>query len=181
MMTVDLAARAAADDEQLNGPDTVDRPAVLDEPADEIRRLERELADAQAALSEAEVEREKARKAATLKAEIEDTKRRRKEEAALAACEAKYGLLGKAIGQVDTIDGMVVVKKPDGIKVRKWQDQHGDNVNTDALRQLARPCVVYPELPEFDTLIAERPVALVAVATEVLKLAGLRLKELGGK
>lgn len=76
---------------------------------------------------------------------------------------------------------MVIVKKPDGIKVRKWQDQHGDNVSTDALRQLARPCVVYPELAEFDTLIGERPVALVAVATAVLKLAGMRLKELGGK
>src|SRR5262245_779264 len=136
-----LAALAAADDAQR---DTTD----------DIQMLERELADAQAALSEAEVEREKARKTATLKAEIADTKRRRKEEAALAACEAKYGLVSKGIEQIDTIDGMVVVKKPDGIKVRKWQDQHGDNVSTDALRQLARPCVVYPELAEFDTLIA---------------------------
>ena len=171
----DLAARAAADDEQLV------QPEVPDEPLDEIKRLERELADAQAALSEAEAKRERGRRAAVLKAEIEQAKRGMKEEEALAACEAKYGPIGKAIGRIDTIDGMVIVKKHDGVKVRKWQDQHGDNVNTDALRQLARPCVVYPELAEFDTLIAERPVALVAVATEVLKLAGLRLKELGGK
>src|SRR5437773_10054752 len=106
MTTPELAARAAADNEQLG------RPEVPDELLEEIEVLERQLATERDALSEAEAERERGRKAASLKAEIADTKRRRKEEAALAACEAKYGLLGKAIGQVDTIDGMVIVKKP---------------------------------------------------------------------
>lgn len=170
METMDLAARAAAEDMGI----TVDS-------IDEIAALERQLATERDALSEAEAAREKARKAAVLKAEIEETKRRRKEEEVLAQCEAKHGLLGKALERVDTLDGMVIVKKPDGIKVRKWQDQHKEDISTDALRQLARPCVVYPELSEFDTLVAERPVVMVSVATAVLKLAGLRLKELGGK
>ena len=170
MDSLDLAARAAADDMEI----TVDS-------MDEIAALEQQLAAERDALSEAEVAREKARKASVLKSEIEEARRRRKEEEALAQCEAKYGLLGKSLERVDTIDGMVVVRKPDGIKVRKWQDQYKEDISADALRQLARPCVVYPELSDFDTLVAERPVVMVAVATAVLKLAGLRLKELGGK
>ena len=170
MDVTDLAARAAADDMEV----TVDS-------MEDIAALEKQLAAEKDALSEAEAAREKARKASVLKAEIEDARRRRKEEEVLASCEAKHGLLGKAIERVDTIDGMIVVKKPDGIKVRKWQDQHKEDISSDALRQLARPCVVYPELSEFDNLVAERPVVMVSVATAVLKLAGLRLKELGGK
>lgn len=170
MDPTNLAARAAADDLEV----TVDS-------MDEIAALERELAAERDALSEAEAAREKARKASVLKADIEEAKRRRKEEDVLAQCEAKHGLLGKAIERVDSIDGMVVVKKPDGIKVRKWQDQHTEDISSDALRQLARPCVIYPELAEFDAMVAERPVVMVSVATAVLKLAGLRLKELGGK
>jgi hypothetical protein len=170
MKDADLAARAAADDMEI----TVDA-------MDEIAELEQQLAAERDALSEAELAREKARKASVLKSEIEEARRRRKEEEALAQCEAKYGLLGKNLERVDTIDGMVVVKKPDGIKVRKWQDQYKEDITADALRQIARPCVVYPELSDFDALVTERPVVMVSVATAVLKLAGLRLKELSGK
>ncbi len=169
--TNELAARAAADDQEHT-------TAAASE---DIEELERQLAAERDALAEAEAQRERTRRAAVLKDQIAEAKRRRKEEEVLAQCEAQYGLLGKNIERVDTIDSLVVVRKPDGIKVRKWQDQNKENITTDALRQLVRPCVVHPKLDEFDTLIAERPVALVSVATAVLKLAGLRLKELEGK
>ncbi|AUX25154.1 uncharacterized protein SOCEGT47_056980 [Sorangium cellulosum] len=143
--------------------------------------LEKELEAEREALAAAEAKRERDRQAAVLREQIEETRRRRKEEEALAEAEARHGPLGKKIEAVQTIEGLVIVKAPDGIKARKWMDQHGENPKAQACRELARPCVVYPSLDRFDEIIAERPVVVVSTANAVLKLAGLGGKELGGK
>jgi len=148
---------------------------------EDLRALETELQAELEAVRAAKDAREDARRAAVLKDEIAAARRQAREEAKLAELEAEHGLLGKSLARIDTIDGMIVVKRADGIKVRKWQDEHADNVTSDALRQLARPCVVYPELGDFDAIAAERPIVIVNVATEVLRLAGLKLKEQGSK
>ncbi|WP_437798501.1 hypothetical protein [Sorangium sp. So ce693] len=146
-----------------------------------ILALEKELETERAALVEAEAKRERDREAAVLREQIEDVRRRRKEEEALAAAEAQYGPLGKKIEALQTIEGLVIVRAADGIKARKWMDQHGENPKVQACRELARPCVVYPSLDRYDEIIADRPVVVVSTANAVLKLAGLGGKELGGK
>ncbi|WP_437279347.1 hypothetical protein WME90_01965 [Sorangium sp. So ce375] len=146
-----------------------------------ILALEKELETAHTALADAQAKRERDREAAVLKEQIEEVHRRRKEEEALAAAEAQYGPLGKKIEAVWTIEGLVIVRAADGIKARKWMDQHGENPKVQACRELARPCVVYPSLDRYDEIIADRPVVVVSTANAVLKLAGLGGKELGGK
>lgn len=148
---------------------------------DPIAALEAELATEREALRVAEEARDNARRVAVLKDEIETAKRQRFEAETLAKLEAEHGLLGKEIERVDTIDGLVVVKRCDGVKVRKWQDQHGDDPTSDALRELARPCVVHPPPGDFDAIVAARPVVMVHAAGAVLKLAGLRVKDVSGK
>lgn len=113
--------------------------------------------------------------------ELSTLKREIAEEEALAAAVAKYGREGVRFARVDTIAGMVLVRPADGVKVRKWLDEHGEDIKQDDLRQLARPQVIYPDVADFDAIVAERPVIVTAVATAVLKLAGLRLKEQGKK
>lgn len=146
-----------------------------------LEALKAELAAERDALAAAKDAREAARQADVLRAELENVKRQRREEEALAKAEAKFGLIGKKFDRVDTMDGMILVRCADGLKVRRWQDEHGENATTESLRELARPCVEYPELGDFDAMVAERPVIMVAVATAVLKLAGLRLKQTSGK
>jgi len=153
----------------------------VDLEADEIRALEAQLAVAQDARAEAEAKRERGRRAMVLKAEIEQAKREAAEEATMANLEAQYGSVDKAIAAVHTIDGLLVVKKPDGVKLRWWQDKFGEKPTSDNLRQLVRPCIVHPDLATFDAMAADRPIIVVAAATEVLKLGGMRLKELSGK
>ncbi|WP_437982925.1 hypothetical protein [Sorangium sp. So ce117] len=146
-----------------------------------IAELEKQLEAERESLAAAEAKRERDRQAAVLKEQIEETRRRRKEEEALAEAEAKHGPLGKKIEAIQTIEGLVIVKAPDGIKARKWMDQHGENPKVQACRELARPCVVYPPLDRYDEIIADRPVVVISTANAVLKLAGLGGKELGGK
>jgi hypothetical protein len=178
MSQSEFAARAAADNDPLA---TAHGEAIVEAEDPEIAGLERELAAAMEAAAEAEAKRERERRGAVLREQIAEAKRHAREEEALAEAEKKYGAIGKSIEPVETIDGLVIVHVKDMIKVRRWQDQYGDKPTTENLRQLARPCVVHPDLGEFDQLIARRPVALVSVATAVLKLSGLRVRELGGK
>ncbi|MGK4001104.1 hypothetical protein WMF31_00665 [Sorangium sp. So ce1036] len=146
-----------------------------------IVALEKELEAEREALAAAEIKRERDRRAAVLKEQIEETRRRRRDEEALAEAEAKYGPLGKKIEALQTIDRMVIVKAPEGIKARKWMDEHGERPTVQACRQLARLCVIHPPLPEYDQMIEERPAIVIATANAALKLAGLGGKELGGK
>lgn len=139
--------------------------------------LEAEKAALQAAVDAYEASAEQHR----LQDELDETKRALREQRALTKAEDDHGALGKQIARIDTVDGMVLVKRADGIKVRRWQDQHGDKITHDACRELARPCVIYPELADFDVLVADRPVVMIAAASAVMQLAGLNTKALSGK
>lgn len=168
MEDTSIAARVAVDNATLSA-------------ADELKALEAELDAEKAALAAAETKRELERRGAQLRSDIADTRRKKTEQIAIAEAEGKHGAVGKGIELVETLDGLVIVKKENGIKLRKWQDQHGDNVTSSAVRQLARPNVVHPPLEIFDAWAEDRPVILVNVATAVLKLGGMKLKELSGK
>ena len=168
MEETSMAARVAAEN-------------AIDTAHDELKALEAELDKERAELATAEAKREQARKADQLRSDIAEARRKKTEQIAIAEAEGKYGAVGKGIELVETLDGLVIVKKENGIKLRKWQDQHGDNITSSAVRQLARPNVVHPSLDIFDAWAEERPVILVNIATAILKLGGMRLKELSGK
>jgi multidrug efflux pump subunit AcrA (membrane-fusion protein) len=162
----------------MSDPSTAAEASVLDEAA----ALQKQLDAARDAADKARDRRERASQIARMREELETAQREAREEEALAEAEAQYGPIGKKLGRVTLeIGGMVLVKPPDGIKFRQWQDQHQDKITHDALRQLVRPCVVYPPSGDFDALIADRPAALMHVANKVHELAGFKLKQIGGK
>jgi hypothetical protein len=100
-------------------------------------------------------------------------------EEAIAAAVAKVGPIGKAIGTVNTRHGVIIVKKPNHMLVRKFRDE-GD-VTTKAWEALVRPCLVHPSAEELDRILEDQPVALVAIGTMVLRLAGLDADGFSGK
>ncbi|WP_437623389.1 hypothetical protein [Sorangium sp. So ce1151] len=144
-------------------------------------QLEAQLDAKRAELATLQAGREKSRRRAELQEAIAETERQCREEAALAAAEATFGPVGKRINTLPTVDGLVIVKMGDGIKVRIWADKHGANPSVQACRELVRPCVVHPPLEEFDEIVKERPMVLVGAAGKVLELAGIGSKETGGK
>lgn len=145
--------------------------------SEDLKALEAELQQERDALQADEAERERANKAAALRAEIEDVKRKQRESKALAAAEAKYGPCGKRWGKVETLDGLVLVQGCDGVRLKKWQDDHVASdapITADAYRELGRPCVFYPEMGDLDAMVADRPLVMTHIALEVLRLGGLK-------
>lgn len=155
---------------------------VLGSAADEQeKQLQAQLDAKRAELATLQAGREKARRLAEIQEEIAVTERKCREEAALSAAEAQFGPLGKRTAAMETLDGLVIVKMGDGVKVRIWADKHGTNPSVQACRELVRPCVVHPPIEQFDEMVKERPMVLVAAAGKVLELAGIGAKEIGGK
>lgn len=101
------------------------------------------------------------------------------DDQALAKAELEIGPVGKKLAVCKTPRGSVIVKKPNHVLFRRFQDSGADS--TDEFEKLVRPCVVHPSPAAFDALLEEYPAALTAIATQVCALAGAQLKQLGGK
>jgi hypothetical protein len=69
---------------------------------------------------------------------------------ALEAAEAKWGELGKMLGQVHTPIGVVIVRKPKFAEWRRFQDSDKTAQQQD---ELTYSCVVHPVLPAFRRMV----------------------------
>src|SRR5262245_56360855 len=111
-------------------------------------------------------------------AEVERLEREAHEEEAIADAEAQYGDLDEAIKVVRTSVGIVIVKRPAAILVRRFHDAGKGSI--EAKDKLSRPCVVYPSADEYAKLAGSDsgPALISAVADAAVWLAGFGRKEL---
>jgi hypothetical protein len=116
---------------------------------------------------------------ATMRAQVEAEERAAKDDAAIAAAEAEHGPIGKKIAVVQTDIGAVIVKRPNHIHFRRFQD--AGSTKSGELEKLVRPCLVYPPLSAFEALLEELPATLTRCADAVCGLAGVRAEEVSGK
>jgi hypothetical protein len=101
------------------------------------------------------------------------------EDEAIAAAEVEHGAVGKKIFVVRTPAGIVIVKRPNHVLYRRYQDK-GEATSLE-FEKLVRPCLVYPSVEQFDRLLDDLPGILIDVANGVAYLAGSRAKEQLGK
>ncbi len=140
---------------------------------------ETRLARARAELAELEAARVEREAALSEQEELESAERAVRDAKALAAAEKEHGRAGKSLAAVETPRGLVIVKRAAPIVFRRFQDQ--GKYESDALRDLVKPCVVYPDKGAFDQLLEEFPGLLVPLSNAVCELAGVRAKEVSGK
>ncbi len=94
---------------------------------------------------------------------------------ALAKLEPEFGSVGTGLAVISTPEGSIVVKKPKAATYRKFVDE--EKTSTEALGKLVKPCLAYPDVPEYQRLIEEFPAALTACADAVVRLAGHKKQE----
>lgn len=102
-----------------------------------------------------------------------------KNDEAIEAAERDVGPQNKRIRVVTTDLGVVIVKRAHPNVFRKFLDQgkHG----TKECEELARGCLVYPTLAEFEGMCSELPMLAVFAANAVAYLAGVRAEDLSAK
>lgn len=92
-------------------------------------------------------------------------------EIAIADAEDKIGPLGEKIMVVRCVHGAIILKAPNHIKFRKFQDS---TINVDTVEALVADCRVYPVASEFDRWITDQPGVLQRCCEAIGNLAGLR-------
>jgi hypothetical protein len=136
-----------------------------------------ELARERIALAEARrVERDTKAQAAIELAALE---RQATEAEALDTLELEHGKIDDRIRRIDTPGGMVVVKRPAGVLVRRYLD--AGKATTEAWDKLVTPCVIYPDKATFRALCDDFPATLQLAADAVCWLAGWGREQAVGK
>lgn len=124
---------------------------------------------------ELEARAEKRREEGAAARELADETRAVAELEVVEKIEADHGQKGVGWDRVATPEGAIFVKKPKAATYRKFVDD--EKTNTEALGKLVKPCLVYPDAPEYMRLVDEYPAALTACADTVVRLAGHKKSE----
>lgn len=129
----------------------------------------------------AELERQRAEREAerALQEQLEAETRALADEEAIAKAEDDHGPVGKRIALVRTDMGVIILKRPNPVLFRRFQDQ--GKTTHDALDKLVRPSVVHPDHATFDRILDELPATMTICANSVCVLAGVRTEEAAGK
>lgn len=143
----------------------------LREQRDALRR-QREEEFAAARERQAEIER--------LKAEIALEEQRLRDEPEIDKAIAEHGPLNIRTKVIETPAGAVVIKRPNHLHFRKFQDK-GDSIKTADVWDLVRTCIAYPDVKRVDKICEDYPGVLMELANAVSDLAGVRRSEVAPK
>lgn len=144
-----------------------------------LEELQAELAKAKA--KRAEIVDRRAARNELLEAEqaIALELRQAADEEAIDEAEQEHGLLGVKIDRVDTECGVVIVKRPNHLIFKRFQEL-GRTKSEDFVK-LVHPCLVHPSVSEFERYCEEQPATLLRTADAVATLAGVRGDQVRGK
>ncbi len=146
-------------------------------PTSETALLEQRLAAATARTREVQAVRATSEAKRELADRVEAAEREAADEEAIAKAEEEHG--AKKIDHVNTDLGCVIVKRPNAVLFKRFQDK--GQTKSQELEKLVRPCVIHPDHAMLDRIFDEYPATLAAVANCVCILAGVRTEEMEGK
>lgn len=122
---------------------------------------------------------DEARQTAELRRRVEEAERVAADLEVLEGLIAKHGEIGDRLAVLHTSAGMVVVKRPNPLHYRRFQDQKDQQ--TEHVATLVRTCLVHPSATGFETICNELPATLLQVADLVASLAGVGKGRVEGK
>jgi type II secretory pathway component PulM len=129
--------------------------------------------------AELESKRNERAAARSVAEQLELEERKLRDLQAITKAEDEHGTLGLKIAAVETPLGVVIVKRPNHVLFKRFQDSGA--TSTDDVDRIVRPHVVHPSLSEFDRILEELPATLMRCGDAVVRLAGFRAEEVQKK
>ncbi len=131
------------------------------DPKAELEAIRAEIANRAKARAEAEIANADAVELAAAKRQLAD-------EEAYDKAVSEHG--ASNIERVDTVRGLVIVKRPTGALFRKFADSEKSDLQ--AAEQFVMPCRVYPSAEEFGRWIDQTPGIILDIVLACSALAG---------
>jgi alpha-ketoglutarate-dependent taurine dioxygenase len=122
---------------------------------------------------------EEARQSSALARKVAEAEREAADLEVLEGLIEKHGELGDRIEALHTSEGMVVVKRPNSLHFRRFQEL--GNAKLADVEKLVRASLVYPDATRFDAIVDALPATLIQAADLVAKLAGVGRGHVEGK
>jgi hypothetical protein len=122
---------------------------------------------------------DEARQAASLARKVEAAEREAADLEVLEGLIEKHGELGDRLEALHTSAGMVVVKRPNSLHFRRFQEL--GNAKLADVEKLVRASLVHPDATRFDAIVDALPATLIQAADLVAKLAGVGRGHVEGK
>lgn len=141
--------------------------------------LEDKIAAVRAARESLAAQREARAQADELASKLASEELAFKGEQAVEAAEAEHGAVDKKIRVVQTDMGVVIVKRAHPAVFKRFIDR-GKHSMQD-LEELARKCLVYPTLPEWEAMCNEQTAIINRTADAIAWLAGIRADDVSAK
>jgi|SRR5215471_17296899 len=114
-----------------------------------------------------------------LAAKLAAEQRALRDEQAIDAAEEEHGEVGRKVYVVQTELGAIIVKRAHPAAFKRFLDRGKNKV--EDLEALARMCLVYPTLSEWEAMCNELPILINRTADAVAYLAGVRNEDLSAK
>lgn len=122
---------------------------------------------------------DEARQAASLARRVAEAEREASDLEILEGLIEKHGELGDRLEALHTSEGMVVVKRPNSLHFRRFQEL--GNAKLADVEKLVRASLVHPDATRFDAIVDALPATLIQAADLVAKLAGVGRGHVEGK
>ncbi|HSC86376.1 MAG TPA: hypothetical protein VLC09_03870 [Polyangiaceae bacterium] len=152
----------------------------------EDAELDERIEAAKARKKAAETERQAIEERESKRRQAEELEREAANTEALARAEAELGTLNVHFGIVETHMGNIILRKPNHLKFRQFQDanQFSSTQCDNFVRKGAdggKTCVFYPEGEKLDLLFEELPATIIVCANKLSELARGATKEAEAK
>lgn len=142
--------------------------------------LEDKIAATRRAREQLAAEREARAQARELEDKLAAEQRGFKDEQAIELAEREHGQIDRAFRVVQTdYYGVIIVKRAHPAVFKRFIDRGKHNMQD--LEELARKCLVYPTLPEWEAMCAEQTALINRTADAVAWLAGIRADDVSAK
>lgn len=122
---------------------------------------------------------EEARQSSALARKVAEAEREAADLEVLEGLIEKHGELGDRLEALHTSEGMVVVKRPNSLHFRRFQEL--GNAKLADVEKLVRASLVHPDATRFDAIVDALPATLIQAADLVAKLAGVGRGHVEGK
>jgi hypothetical protein len=122
---------------------------------------------------------DEARQSAALARRVAEAEREAADLEVLEELISKHGEIGDRIEALHTSEGMVVVKRPNSLHFRRFQEL--SSAKLADVEKLVRASLVHPDPVKFDAIVESLPATLIQAADMVAKLAGVGRGHVEGK
>jgi hypothetical protein len=128
-------------------------------------------------------EREAREEARALAEQLEAEELAVRNAQAIEKAESEHGPLGKKIAAMHTTSGIVILKRPNHVIFKRFQERSMSDkgLKIDECEALVRPSLVHPDKATFERYAEEEPAIILRAANVCAALAGSRAEEVSGK